>query len=329
MVAPDLGLPMNKDAADKARCALPALGFGLGLRNVHFEHILSQWPDIDWFEAISENFMDSGGRPIYVLDQIAERYPIVLHGVSLSIGSTDPLNQNYLKKLKTLAKRVEARWVSDHLCWTGILGANAHDLLPLPLTDESLTHVISRIGHVQDYLERPLILENPSTYLEFEHSHISEPDYLRALSDATGCGFLLDVNNVFVTCYNSGIDPYHYLDAFPLDKVVQFHLAGHENCGTHIIDTHEGPVSEAVWKLYHYACQRVSGRSTLLEWDSQIPDFETCRAELSKAKTLLERTNGFDNSLPSKPHKSSPDDLSTPLDFLMPDVMSQLSEAEL
>ena len=173
---------------------LPALGLGLGLRNTHFDRILADWPEVDWFEAISENFMDSGGRPRYVIRQVAERYPVVLHGVSLSIGSTDPLNFDYLGKLKALAAEVQPRWVSDHLCWTGVLGVNSHDLLPVPLTEESLSHVAGRVRQVQEFLERPLILENPSTYLTFTQSTIEEPEFLRQLAVETGCGLLLDVN---------------------------------------------------------------------------------------------------------------------------------------
>ena len=204
---------------------LPVLGLGLGLRNTHFDRILEEWPEVDWFEAISENFMDSGGRPRYVIRQVAERYPLVLHGVSLSIGSTDPLNFDYLGKLKALAAEVKPRWVSDHLCWTGVLGVNSHDLLPVPLTEESLSHVVGRVRQVQDFLERPLILENPSTYLTFTQSTIEEPEFLRQLAVETGCGLLLDVNNVYVTCFNSAADPVKYIESFPCEQVVQMHLA--------------------------------------------------------------------------------------------------------
>ena len=296
-----------------------SLGFGLGLRHVHFEHILSHWPKLDWFEAISENFMDSGGRPIHVLEQIAEHYPIVLHGVSMSIGSTDPLNFDYLSKLKNLTQKVNAKWVSDHLCWTGILGGNSHDLLPLPLTDGSLKHVVARVKTVQDVLERPLILENPSTYLQFTQSTLSEPEFLRILGDETGCGFLLDVNNVYVSCFNAGEDPFEYLAQFPIDRVVQIHLAGHDAQKTHIIDTHDRPVCDDVWALYKWVVSSHGQISTLLEWDGNIPDFETCRAEVLKAKTILDteiiRTQ---SSYDIKPVES----ISTPVDFLVPKVMA-------
>ena len=194
------------------------LGLGIGLRSSHFDHILSEWPEVGWFEAISENFMDSGGRPRNVIRRVAERYPVVLHGVSLSIGSTDPLNFDYLGKLKTLAAEVKPAWVSDHLCWTGVLGINSHDLLPVPLTDETFHHVAERVRQVQDFLERPLILENPSAYLTFTQSSITEPDFLRGLSDETGCGLLLDVNNVYVTCFNSDTDPAAYIESFPCES---------------------------------------------------------------------------------------------------------------
>ena len=266
----------------------PKLGLGLGLRNIHFEHILSEWPEIDWFEAISENFMDSGGRPRDVIRQVAERYPVVLHGVSLSIGSTDPLNVDYLRKLKALAAEVKPAWISDHLCWTGMLGVNAHDLLPLPLTEETLKHVVGRVRQVQDVLERPLVLENPSTYLTFTQSTMSEPDFLRQLSTETDCRLLLDVNNVYVTCYNAVADPVAYLNSFPCDRVVQIHLAGHTNCGTHIIDTHDQPVLRDVWELFRLAWTRTGGAATLLEWDGNIPAFAACQAELLKAKQYMD-----------------------------------------
>lgn len=281
-------LPVARTAIPSVTAALPRLGFGLGLRNVHFDHILSAWPDVDWFEAISENFMDSGGYPRHVLRRVADRYPVVLHGVSLSVGSTDPLDRAYLRRLKALADEVRPAWVSDHLCWTGVLGGNSHDLLPLPLTEESLDHVAARVRQVQDVLDRPLILENPSTYVRFRQSTVDEPDFLGALVDRTGCGLLLDVNNVFVSCFNAGTDPMAYMDRFPYDAVVQIHLAGHEDCGTHIVDTHDRSVCPDVWRLYAQAARCTGGAATLLEWDGNIPDFATCHAELMKAKTLLD-----------------------------------------
>ncbi|MXO81763.1 DUF692 family protein [Altererythrobacter aestiaquae] len=300
---------------------LPMPGLGLGLRNVHFDHILATWPEVDWFEAISENFMDSGGRPRHVLDQIAERYPIALHGVSLSIGSSDPLNFDYLAKLKALADETNAMWVSDHLCWTGINGANSHDLLPLPLTEEALAHVIKRVRIVQDHLERPLILENPSSYLTFKQSTLAEPEFFRHLGDETGCGFLLDVNNVFVSCFNASEDPAAYIDAFPCDRVVQMHLAGHEDCGSHIIDTHDQPVRADVWKLFQQAWAKTKGAATLLEWDGNIPDFAECHAELLKAREYMNDSGAASRT--SKPSAPSMGGHSTPIDFLIPDAMER------
>jgi uncharacterized protein (UPF0276 family) len=305
---------------------LPKLGLGLGLRNTHFEHILQNWPKVDWFEAISENFMDSGGRPRDVIRKVADRYPVVLHGVSLSIGSTDPLNMDYLARLRTLATEVQPQWISDHLCWTGVMGLNSHDLLPVPLSEETLAHIVSRIHKVQEFLGRPLILENPSTYLEFKDSTMSEPDFLRAMSTQTGCGLLLDVNNVYVTCYNASSDPVAYLENFPWDRVVQMHLAGHTDCGTHIIDTHDQPVRPEVWALYATAWQRSGGVSTLLEWDGNIPSFDECHAELLKSLNYMDG-NVFKQSL-DMPFASATSDISNPVSFLVPGVMDAAIQSE-
>lgn len=300
---------------------LPTLGLGLGLRNKHFDYITSQWPEVDWFEAISENFMDSGGRPRHILKQVAERYPIVLHGVSMSIGSTDPLDFKYLAKLKTLAKEVNPKWVSDHLCWTGVMGLNTHDLLPLPLNEETLGHVAARVKVVQDYLERPLVLENPSTYMSFQDTTIAEPVFLRQLADETGCGLLLDVNNVYVTCFNAEADPEEYLKVFPFDRVVQMHLAGHQHCGTHIIDTHDRPVLPKVWELFQIAWQRTGGTSTLLEWDGNIPDFPTCHEEVLKAKRYMGERLGASET--GQDEASAGVSLpSNPVGFMIGDVMN-------
>lgn len=263
------------------------LGLSLGLRGQHFEAILAGQPRDLWFEAISENFMDSGGRARAMIRAIAERHPLALHGVSLSIGSTDPLDHTYLATLKRLADEVQPVWVSDHLCWTGIAGRNSHDLLPMPLTEESLAHVAARVTVVQDVLERPLILENPSSYVRFDGATLGEPAFLRALADQTGCGLLLDVNNVYVTCFNAGTDPEAYIDAFPCDRVVQMHLAGHQDLGSHLIDTHDRPVRPEVWTLFRRAWARTGGAATLLEWDDRIPDFETCLAEIHKARRYM------------------------------------------
>ena len=272
------------------------LGLGVGLRSPHFQHILQHQPDVDWFEIISENFMDSQGRPRFVLDELAERYPIVMHGVSLSIGSSDPLNFDYLRRLKRLADEVNARWVSDHVCWTGVAGLNAHDLLPIPFTEETLAHVTRRIRIVQDALERPLVLENPSSYVEFAGSTLREWDFIRSMTEETGCGLLLDVNNVYVSSVNHDFDPFEYLRSMPHERIVQFHLAGHTNCGTHLVDTHDGPVIDPVWELYREAHRLTGGVSTLLEWDAQIPAFPVLHAEVLKAR---DHVAGLDRPLDS------------------------------
>jgi len=269
------------------RLGHPDLGFGLGLRTVHFDHILEHRPPVDWFEIISENFMDSRGRPRYVLDQIAELYPVVMHGVSLSIGSTDPLDRDYLQKLRSLAAATGAKWVSDHLCWTGVASLNSHDLLPMPLTEQSLRHVAERVDVVQDVLERPFVFENPSTYAGFTGSTMTEWEFLGRLTEETGCGLLLDVNNVYVSSVNHEYDPEVYLDAVPAERIVQIHLAGHTDCGTHIVDTHDHPVLDRVWELYRRVIDRAGPVSTLLEWDAAIPPFPELHAEVLKAKSVL------------------------------------------
>jgi uncharacterized protein (UPF0276 family) len=270
------------------RWNLPDLGIGIGLRTVHFAHILEHRPVIDWFEVLSENFMDTGGRPLWVLDQIAERYPVALHGVSLSIGSTDPLNLEYLRKLKALAARTRAHWVSDHLCWTGVLGLNSHDLLPMPYTEEALRHTAARVKQVSDILERPLVLENPSSYVEFAASTMTEWEFLARLAEEADCGLLLDVNNVYVSSFNHGFDARAYVDGLPADRVVQYHLAGHTHKGTHIIDTHSDHATAEVWELYRKAWARTGATATLFEWDESIPSFEDVHAEALKARAYRE-----------------------------------------
>ena len=272
----------------KNKLGLPNLGLGLGLRSEHFGHILEKSPEVDWFEVISENFMDSHGRPRHILKQIAERYPVVMHGVSMSIGSTDPLNFDYLKSLKILADEVNPAWISDHLCWTGVLTTNSHDLLPLPLNEESLKHVCDRINRIQDYLERPLIVENPSTYAAFKNSNIPEWEFLRLMTEKTGCGLLLDVNNVYVSSFNNDFDPVTYINGLPHDKIVQMHLAGHQNMGKYIIDTHDREVSNQVWKLFQMTYQLANEAAILLEWDGNIPTFDVYHSELLKSKKYMD-----------------------------------------
>jgi len=269
---------------------LPDLGVGIGLRTVHYGEILGQKPAVDWFEVLSENYMDTGGRPLWILDQVAERYPVALHGVSLGIGNSDPLNREHLTKLKALARRTRAHWVSDHLCWTGILGRNTHDLLPMPYTEEALRHTVARVKQVQEFLERPLVLENPSSYVEFGASSLTEWDFLTALAEQADCGLLLDVNNVYVSSFNHGFDPDVYVDAIPADRVVQYHVAGHTNKGTHIIDTHSDHALEMVWELYRRALRRTGLAATLYEWDEDIPELAVVIAEAEKARPIREAT---------------------------------------
>lgn len=305
------------------RLGLPNLGLGLGLRNQHFDHILEQSPTVDWFEVISENFMDSFGRPRYILKQIAERYPVVMHGVSMSIGSTDPLNFDYLKSLKALADEIKPAWVSDHLCWTGVLGSNSHDLLPLPLNQESLQHVCDRVRRVQDYLERPLIVENPSTYASFKNSDIPEWDFLRLMTEETGCGLLLDVNNVYVSSFNNDFDPVMYIENLPHDKIVQMHLAGHQNMGDYIIDTHDREVTNQVWELFQLTYQRAHEAAILLEWDGNIPAFEVYYAELMKAQQYM--NPDFKGNI-EEVHQVYQEQVSNPLNVV---PLELITEAEL
>ena len=261
----------------------PFLGFGLGLRHQHYDEILSGNPPIDWFEIISENYMVSGGQPLQTLERIRARYPVVMHGVSLSVGSTDPIDFQFLDKLKALAKRVRARWLGDHVCWTGVAGLNGHDLYPVPYTEEGLRHMVSRVRTIQDYLGQPLVLENPSTYLTFAASSMPEEEFIARLAEEADCALLLDVNNVYVTCRNHDLDPLAYLAAIPADRIVQIHLAGHTDNGTHCIDTHDGRVVDAVWDLYARVMAKAGPRATLLEWDADIPSFSVLQQEVGKA----------------------------------------------
>lgn len=272
----------------------PTLGFGLGLRTKHYPHIFEHKPKVDWFEIISENFIDTDGKPIRNLERIAANYPIVMHGVSLSIGTVDPLNSEYLHKLKALIDRVKPAWISDHLCWTGVAHKNTHDLLPVPYTEEALKHIVQRIREVQDFLEMPIALENPSTYLEFKHSSMPEAEFIARMAEKSGCNLLLDVNNVYVTCYNHRLDPKTYLDTLPLSHVIQIHLSGHSNKGTHIIDTHDDHVIDGVWNLYKYVVNK-AGRvpNTMIEWDDNIPEFPVLFTELEKAKEEGKNANNY------------------------------------
>lgn len=235
--------------------------------------------------------MDSRGRPRFILDQIAERYPIIMHGVSMSLGSSDPLDFDYLRKLRLLARDTNALWVSDHLCWTGVLGHNSHDLLPIPLNDESLRHVVDRIRVVQDFLQRPLIVENPSTYVTFADSTMTEWEFLTRMAEDSGCGLLLDVNNVYVSSVNHEFDAREYVQSVPHDRIVQMHIAGHSTFPTHLIDTHDHPVIDPVWKLYELAHRLTGGTATLLEWDAEIPSFPVVHAEVLKARRYFQTSS--------------------------------------
>lgn len=269
------------------RFGLPDLGIGLGLRTVHYARIAEDHPPVAWFEILSENYLRTAGRPLDFLEAIAERYPLVMHGVSLSIGSSDPLDREYLRELRELRDRVGARWISDHLCWTGVAGKNTHDLLPMPYTEQALAHVASRTREVQDFLGAPLALENPSTYAEFAGNSMSESEFLGRLAEQADCALLLDVNNVYVSSRNHGFDPLAYFDAIPFDRVVQLHVAGHTDHGTHIIDSHIGPVIEPVWHLLAEAHRRAAGVPILLEWDAEIPSFEETHAEALRARDFV------------------------------------------
>jgi uncharacterized protein (UPF0276 family) len=268
------------------RSEFPFLGFGVGLRRPHYRHVLENRPATDWFEVISENFMVAGGRPLEVLSAVRDRYPIVMHGVSLSIGSTDPLNRRYLRELRALARRVEPAWISDHLCWTGVGGHNLHDLLPLPYTEEVVRHVARRIRTVQDSLERRILIENVSSYMTFCDSTMTEWEFLTAVAEEADCAILLDINNIFVSAFNHRWSAELYIDSIPVERVVQFHLAGHSDHGTHLLDTHDHPLREEVWTLYERAVRRFGAVSTLIEWDDNIPEFSVLAEAAERARRI-------------------------------------------
>jgi len=265
------------------------LGFGLGLRAEHYASILAGRPEVDWFEAITENYLVPGGRPLHNLMRVRERFPVALHGVSLSIGSISPLDLSYLAQVKALAARVEPVWISDHLCWTGLNGRNIHDLLPLPFTEEALGHVVSRVRAVQEILGRRILLENVSSYLAFNDSRMTEWEFLSAVAEQSDCLILLDVNNVYVSSVNHEFDPLAYLNSLPVNRVQQIHLAGHESHGDYLIDTHDRPVPEPVWALYSHAVKRFGVVPTMIERDASIPPLAELEAELRIARRLAEK----------------------------------------
>lgn len=266
------------------------LGFGLGLRPAHYEAILNESPPIDWFEVISENYLVPGGKPHHYLNRIRERYPLVMHGVSLSIGSTNPLNQDYLRALKDLADRIQPEWISDHLCWTGTDGLNMHDLLPLPYTEEALKHVVARIDQVQNHLKRPILIENVSSYVTYRDSEMTEWEFLSAIAERADCRILLDVNNIYVSSFNHGFDAHAYLAGIAPKHVQQIHIAGHRNHGDYIVDTHDEPVIDPVWELYAAAIHRLGPVSTMIERDDKIPPLAELVAELNHAREIAANT---------------------------------------
>ena len=264
-------------------------GFGLGLRTPHYEAILNEPHAIDWLEVVTDNYLVPGGKPLDYLERVRERFPLVMHGVSLSIGSTDPIDFDYLGEVRALAARIEPHWISDHLCWTGIDGRNLHDLLPLPYTEEALSLVVNRVGQVQDGLGRQILLENVSSYLTFHDSDMSEWEFLGEVAQRADCAILLDINNIYVSSVNHGFDPLTYMQAMPKDRVRQFHLAGHSDLGGHLIDTHDHPIVEPVWNLYSAAVARFGAVPTMIERDDNIPALDELVAELQVAREVAER----------------------------------------
>ena len=261
-------------------------GFGIGLRPRYYQTIINEKPEIDWFEIISEDFMVEGGAPLYYLDQIRDHYPMAMHGVSLSIGSCDPLDNDYLYKLKKLADRIDPLWISDHLCWTGVNGMNIHDLMPLPYTQESLKHVVNRVTQVQDYLGRQILLENVSSYVSYRASEMSEWEFLAEVAKKADCLILLDINNIYVSAFNHGFTTDDYLHGIPEKRVQQFHLAGHDHHGTYIVDTHDHAIVNDVWTLYQKAVHHFGPIATLIERDANIPPLSELLKELQHTKKI-------------------------------------------
>ncbi len=280
-------IPMNP-IANKLRKKSP--GFGLGLRPVHYPDFLREAQAVDWLEIISENYMIPGGKPLAMLDAILERYPVAMHGVSLSIGSTDGLDAQYLTELKALAKHVQPLWISDHLCWTGVQGRNSHDLLPLPYSEEALRLVVRHVEQVQDTLGQRILLENVSSYLDYRSSEMSEWEFLRLVAEQADCLLLLDVNNIYVSSINHGFDAIEFLNHLPVERVQQIHLAGHSDHGDYIVDTHDHPVVEPVWELYRYTCERFGEVATMIERDDNIPELSELITELNRARAIAAET---------------------------------------
>lgn len=263
-----------------------ASGFGLGLRTQHYNDFLTAPQPVDWLEVLSDNYMVEGGKPLAMLDRIRADYPMVMHGVSMSIGAVDGLNRDYLEKLRALQQRIDPMWVSDHLCWTGVHGRNMHDLLPLPYTHEALQVITRNVEQAQEILQRPLVLENVSSYVEFNTSEMTEWEFLSEVCQATGCQLLLDINNIYVSAFNHGFSPTRFIEGVPVDSVVQFHLAGHQDNGDHLIDTHDHAVCDGVWELYRQALVRFGQVPTMIERDDRIPPLDELLSELDMARAI-------------------------------------------
>jgi uncharacterized protein len=270
----------------RTRHRIPDLGVGVGFRAPHYASVLAERPLMDFFEVISENFMIPGGRPLENLASLRDGYAVVPHGVSLAVGSVEPLDLDYLAKLRTLVDRLDPPWVSDHLCWGRAPGLHLHDLLPLPYTREAIDHVVERVKRVQGTLERPFALENVSTYMTYRVSMMPEWEFVAEIAEKADCGLLLDCNNIYVSARNHGFDPVLHIDAMPADRVVQMHLAGHTDKGTHLLDTHSDHVAEEVWTLYRRAIARAGRVSTLVEWDEAIPSWDVLAAEAQQAREV-------------------------------------------
>ncbi|MDX2503618.1 MAG: DUF692 domain-containing protein [Gammaproteobacteria bacterium] len=277
----------------------PGLGYGLGLRKEHYQDVIDTLPDVDWFEILTENYLVPGGKPLYFLDQIAERYPLVMHGVSMNIGNTEALDKNYLQQVKNLQNRINARWLSDHLCWTGTSGTNAHDLLPLPYTEETVKHVAGRIEQVQDFLGRRMLIENVSSYISYQPSEMTEWEFLSEIAQRADCLLLLDINNIYVSAVNHEFDPLDYLLSIPPQRVQQFHLAGHSDYGDYLIDTHDMPICNAVWSLYAQAVEHFGDVTFMIERDDNIPPLVELLRELNRAREVANsvKQNGYNKDL--------------------------------
>lgn len=300
--------PTRKRQAGESgvRLGVPDYGVGVGLRVPHYRHILEQRPDVDFFEVISENFMVAGGRPLYHLDRVLESYPVIQHGVSLNIGGPEPLDREYLSRLKKLVSRVKPAWLSDHFCFCGPRGAHLHDLLPLPYTGAAVDRVVERAKRVQDFLEVRFALENTSSYMEYTASTMTEWEFVSEVVERADIGLMFDVNNVYVSSQNHGFDPYEFVRSVPHSRIVQIHMAGHTKLETHIIDTHRGPIVDPVLELYRSTIELTGPVSTLIEWDDRIPAFEVLLDEAERVRACREQAlGGSEAALPARPPSSN------------------------